>query len=83
MKKLIKVLDKHIKKGKRSDPFGCPIFHACKDAGLDVQGVGDITGIWLGGDSKIRIPRSVQRFILRFDNKGKNHVKPFNFYLDI
>lgn len=76
MNKLIKVLKKHIK----TSEFGiknCPVALALKDSGYSDVSVG-LNVIFIGLKI-IKSPRSVDRFINKFDRKKS--VKPFNFIL--
>lgn len=90
MKQLIKVLPKHIKKGKPECMGKCPVALALLEqtdyqrVAVDTDEIELVTdeNEWFYDNSlKVRSPRSVQRFINRFDT-GKP-VQPFNFYLDI
>lgn len=85
MNKLIKVRRKHIEAVDRSFLYGsnnCPVALAFKDAGYKDAVVCTAYQIFLGKPAKmIRSPRSVSRFVNRFDDGKK--VKPFNFILKI
>ncbi len=87
----INVTQKHINKGKRMKICECPIAHAVsehfqidsKDKLVEV-GIEDAT-IYNDKDKEIyklyTLPRSASRFVVKFDDKGRNAVKPFNFFL--
>lgn len=81
MRKLIKVTQKHINKGKPSKSCLCPVALACQDT-FGILNVNVILGIIDVGCNPLRSPRSVDRFIKKFDKHGKKAVKPFNFYLE-
>jgi hypothetical protein len=79
---IIKVKQKHIRKGIKSSPTSCPIAlavteHLNKD-GLNV----DQAGVYKRqtGEQIFTLSRSAQRFIQKFDKTGKG--KPFNFKLN-
>lgn len=73
---IIKVTEDHIKNGLRCTTTCCPVALALQEISSNVS-VG-LVGIWL--DSvRYKVPRSVYRFIRRFDNNKT--VKPFNFIL--
>lgn len=95
---IVKVTAKHIKNGKRCLPDECPIALAIKAAGRENKSRFELS---VSSDSvriafKIKrdrtpiveyidLPRSVQKFIERFDDKdykGKG-IKPFTFKLSI
>ena len=77
MKTLIKVRRKHINEGMPSAE-SCPVALAIEDSGLgDPEVVG--AGLIIVNGKKYKEPRSVTRFIAKFD-EGKK-VKPFNFFL--
>ena len=81
MKKLIKVTQKHINKGCKYAENGCPIALALAEAlGTPKVAAGDL-GIKIAG-TVYESPRSVARFVSKFDKLGKKGVKPFNFILD-
>jgi len=85
MKKLIVVTKTDIRKGIQSsvhnDPIALAVSRALK-ASKVVVGVEDLAvGDFPTADT-YALPRSVQRFIRRFDTKGKKAVTPFRFYLD-
>lgn len=84
MKKLIQVTQKHINKGKRKAFNSCPVALAIKDTGysyVDVDQIAIEFGESLLNCSGMIPPRSVKRFVNKFDEKGRKHVKPFNFFL--
>lgn len=84
MKKLIQVTQKHINKGKKQAYDRCPVALAVKDAGYSYAEVDQVTiefGYELWNYSSMVPPRSVKRFVRKFDEKGRKHVKPFNFFL--
>jgi hypothetical protein len=80
MKIKVDVTEKHIKKGKRLEPFLCPIALAMKDALGYRVGVDPISADWK--DKKkvswaASIPPKVKKFIGDFDSGGL--VLPFSF----
>lgn len=80
----ISVKQKHIKAGMQGSCYWCPISQAIRD-GLKIKEIAFVTtGEWSISviDNKYKTPRSVVRFIRRFDELGKSAVKPFNFFLD-
>lgn len=87
MQKIISVKKKHIKNGIRDEVDSCPVALALKDAGYTEANVlGDAGWVRETYDSNrvdVAFPRSVQRFVNKFDLKGKNKVRPFNFKLNI
>ena len=87
MRKLIHVTKEHIA-AARTDAgytsFTCPVARAVEDSGLSGNGTrvteNSIQLNFYDLDSRIATaPRSVRRFVARFD-QGKP-VQPFNFYL--
>jgi len=83
---LISVANKHIKQGRKNKKRGiicfpyskyCPVALALRDAGINVS---VFETIFSSSKGIIITPRSVNRFIVRFDN-GKS-VKPFKFKFD-
>lgn len=87
MLKKISVTKKHISKGKPESCARCPVALALKEQAFnndyDTVDVGG-ESIWAKAGSAYsvrKLPRSVVRFINRFDQKKK--VKPFNFMLDV
>lgn len=87
MRKLIKVEQRHINRGVREDADSCPVARACNAAklGYEFSAKGETLDFKRGGDYYLptTAPRSVQRFIKRFDKLGRKAVKPFNFYLEL
>jgi hypothetical protein len=81
-RKLIKITQKHINKGKRRDFNFCPVAIALVDSGFGFAFVVS-GGITVMGHKGISAPRSVNSFLYKFDSKGKKAVKPFNFYLKL
>lgn len=96
---IVKVTAKHIKRGRRCSASLCPIALAIKAAGRENKSRFETVSV--GGDDTrikfkmkarpyeiveyIELPRSVQRFIERFDDvdyKSKG-IKPFTFKLSI
>lgn len=78
MKTLIKVRRKHINEGRPSAAESCPVALAIEDSGFRFPDVGGAGLIFVDG-KKYKEPRSVTRFIAKFDEGRK--VKPFNFFL--
>lgn len=80
---IVKVTKQHILCGEQEDTAFCPVALALKDIGakfpeVDYGRMKDTeTGV------SFHCPRSVQRFVKRFDKKGKKAVKPFSFKLKI
>ena len=77
MKTLIKVRRKHINEGRPSAE-SCPVALAIEDSGFRSPDVGGAGLIFVDG-KKYKEPRSVTRFVAKFD--GGKKVKPFNFFL--
>lgn len=81
MRKLIKVRLRHIRGGEPKSSGFCPVALAIRDAGISVFFVcaGEIS---YGYPKHVNAtpPRSVKRFIRRFDDRKP--VKPFNFFLE-
>ena len=93
MRTLMKVTQTDINKGCRAVNFNCPVARAIRrqytnchycsvyyDATVEILVIDPKTA-----NSKMetyKLPRSVLRFIKRFDKFGKKAVKPFNFYLE-
>ncbi len=83
---IIKVTQKHINEGIREDSCMCPVALAIKDrlAGRCSVSAVDVEEHYIfTGSAHCAAPRSVKRFINRFDKNGRNSVKPFNFKLNI
>jgi hypothetical protein len=78
--KIIKVTDKHIKNGGCGRD-NCPVALAFHDAGYVPVQVYSFVFTIQGVD--LYPPRSVRRFVKRYDKLGRTSVKPFNFKLDI
>lgn len=92
---LVHVTQDHIDKGCKGDSDNCPVALALLNAGVltpvvyapSLGPLGGLAGLWpvAGGtaylDIAVHMPRSVERFIGRFDD-GKP-VKPFTFKLKI
>ena len=80
----VRVTNKEIKKGKKKSSDSCPIALAIKklyptykfSIGLDSC---DFNSEFTRGSYKPS--RAAQRFMNRFDEKGRKSVKPFNFVL--
>ncbi len=89
MKKLIRVTQEDIRKGKAGTYQGCPValavsrvlpFYSCSITpfkALFQINSPEVSSQWVIAE----LPKSAARFVERFD-AGKP-VKPFNFYLDI
>jgi hypothetical protein len=92
---VVRIKQKHIKKGMRESSFACPIAQALKEQhrSYKIQ-VGDFSkaGFFytsacnLYGNTssdpltyKYKLSRSAKRFIGKFDLKGKKSVKPVTF----
>ena len=75
MRTLIKVQTKHIKNGHRGSASCCPVALAVRET------IGRLLYVCTNKTGPYENPRSVKRFIKRFD--AKKSVKPFNFFLDI
>ena len=89
MRKLIHVTKEHIEAACTDagyTSFTCPVARAVGDSGLSDNGT-RVTESFIHlryydfNSQRISAPRSVQRFVNRFD-KGKP-VQPFNFYLEV
>ena len=86
MKKVIEVTQRHINKGKKGERKACPVYYAINEAtGKDI-GVGDESFDFIYDYDKYRytyfkFPRSVKRFVAKFDELGRKAVKPFRFIL--
>ena len=91
MRKLIKVTKKHIKNGIPLDKYKCPVAKAILEnvfANYSVRVTSSYIEIsapesWCGY-FYYKVPRSVQRFIRKFDSinvKKHKMAQPFNFYL--
>lgn len=89
MRKLIHVTQEHIKAARTDAGYTghtCPVARAVEDAGLSNNGT-RVTedSIQLNyydfNSQRISAPRSVRRFVNRFD-QGKP-VQPFNFYVAV
>ena len=78
MSRTFQVTGKHIREGKPNILYACPIALSLNEATGCATSVG-VEVVRIGGDF-YDLPRSVQRFIKRFD-AGKP-VKPFRFRLD-
>ncbi len=82
MKIKIEVKQCHIWEGNQNDRYCCPIAKAVSEDlacyGNEVRV--DKSNIKVNR-KKYKMPRSVQRFIKKFDAKGSNFVKPFSFIL--
>jgi hypothetical protein len=87
---IVQVKQKHINKGQQASPCDCPIALAIKEA-LDVSEDervsvdDDEVLIFAVNDELVRAYRPTKkmvRFIERFDDKGKNAVKPTTFRLE-
>jgi hypothetical protein len=89
---IIRVTDKHIREGRlqslafyrsplavESPCKTCPIAQAIHEQTRYVNAMVDTDGIFTNGGNTAHFPRSVARFIRRFDRGEK--VKPFNFKL--
>lgn len=90
MRKKISVTQKDIDMGVQESCTNCPAAIACKREGLsDVRVFGDVVSYSNGKDyfhgefkcNDAKVPRSLLRFIKRFD-AGKP-VRQFSFFLDI
>jgi len=78
---IIHVKRKHIRAGHKCQPRSCPIALAIEEQwGCDMIYV-DENQISIDNYNGYHIPRSVVRFIRKFDKKGKVTVRPFNFKL--
>jgi len=81
----VTVTQKDINAGSRGSCERCPIARAVKKL-FPVQKVTvsdniEVYSANIGGPSKVfELSRSADRFIQRFDNKGRKAVKPFSFY---
>jgi len=81
MSRTFQVTRKHIREGKPNMLKACPIALSLKEAiGCETPVIAGAEVVRIGGDF-YDLPRSVQRFIKRFD-AGKP-VKPFRFRLDL
>ena len=85
MRKLIKVRARHIKAGIQNKSTSCPVALAIREqinAGVVDVFMNEIS-INQDYGNTADMPRSVSRFVDKFDKNGKRAVKPFNFYLDV
>ena len=81
---IIKVTKKHIKNGNRHSIYSCPVALAIQEE----LGYPDFSSICVGNDNFmnkdtyriVSSPRSVQRFIAKYDTYEE--VSPFNFRFD-
>lgn len=90
MRRLISVTKQNIRDGESSrwgdgktDPCECPVARAIRESlGYTVAayGAGVYCQRW---EQSVPAPRSVRRFIRRFDVGGPRAVKPFSFYLTL
>ena len=83
MRTKITVTRKHIKNGSPGEPADCPVALAVRDIVYDGVRVTDRTIFQICGPD-YHMPRSVQRFIQKFDvmnNKERRTLKPFSFFL--
>lgn len=81
MRQLIKVGKEHIAQGRRCDAILCPVALAIyEQTGINIR-VTHSKFYQYHFTTSYKVPQSVSRFVRKFDDKGKNHVKPFNFYL--
>lgn len=82
---IIKVTEEHIKRGKRYKGLQCPVALAIKEQlGYKALVCGVSVDFLLPnrmGQLSVTVPRSVQRFIKKFDAEGRSAAKPFNFTL--
>lgn len=85
---IITVKAKHIRHGIQETATFCPVALALKEAGIENVSVGNReinTTYYDNGIIKeeraYHCPRSVTRFVKKFDRKGKKAVKPFSFKL--
>ena len=85
MKQVIEVTQKHINKGCKDEPYRCPVALAIKDKtqeGIAVYNNSFSDGIYGPLHNEYKYPRSVRRFVAKFDALGKKAVKPFRFILE-
>jgi len=86
-KLIVKVTEKHIKRGARGSAVSCPIARATRGLfrGYDLSVTEDRISVSQGGliyeQYNYSISRAGRRFIQNFDNRGRKAVKPFNFVL--
>ena len=89
MQKVISVTQKHINKGHREQRDSCPVALALLGNGFDSVSVDEFSIDGRHSDEgdtgfvSFESPRSVARFVRKFDRLGKKAVKPFNFKLNI
>lgn len=76
---LVSVTRKHIKNGNPISPSSCPIALALRETCETEQTIRVYNQVEIGG-REYYLPRSVLRFINRFDNEKS--VKPFRFKFD-
>ncbi len=76
---IVSVTKAHIKAGKRYDCEECPIALALYDATGDAYVAVTRDNLQVGPFKSYKAPRSVSRFVKRFDTNKK--VKPFRFIL--
>ena len=80
MSQIIRIRPKHIINGNHL-PNSCPVALALKEqAGFITPVV--TSGQIRDGKEQYHVPRSVQRFVIAFDTKGRHEVDPFNFKLE-
>lgn len=90
MRTKISVKRKHITKGKRENICLCPVALALADAGFRLPRVyGNVitfnpstAGLITYNRESIDAPRTVARFVNKFDKGGRDAVSPFNFYIN-
>lgn len=84
MKQLIKVTQQCIENGEPNSADYCPVALAIREQTdydyVEVYGkIGEVGDVYYD-ECNVSFPRSVERFVKRFDNNKP--VKPFNFFLE-
>lgn len=83
MRLKLSLKQKHIDRGVYFSHNKCPIALVIREAfpGSVVYVMPD--HCWLNCGKSIHFPRSVRRFITKFDIWGRVHCKPFNFVIHV
>lgn len=85
---IIKITQKNINKGKKSDPFSCPFALALKEAGIKNPRVFPNYVDYLAGEGglvfttrkQVKLSKKANKWITAFDeNGGKKNAQPAQF----